>query len=159
MSNSDLDNKEAQEKAKEYLKQKIDHYNQMTKIYSDTMGISDESTTQQMIAAINKTPPHIAIAWSTNIGLAGAFEAIETAFEAVFEVNDKVNAKVLTIDKQLQEISEQTGVDLSDIKTQVAQIKEAVEAPIYKYVKAQEVKEKEQTKNEAEILDWAIRSH
>src|SRR4030067_24819 len=50
--------------------------------------------------------------------------------------------------KEIEYVSEKTHVDLSEMKTQVAQIKEATEAPIYDYVKKQEANEREREKLE-----------
>jgi hypothetical protein len=83
----------------------------------------------------------------------------QVLFESVFAIFDDYSERMVNIEKKIQTIADNTGVDLSEMKTQVAKIKEAVEAPIYKYVKTQQENEEKRKKLEDELLDWAIRSH
>lgn len=84
--------------------------------------------------------------------------ALKSYFGGFVDLNKELREKTEKLEKEIQYISKNTGVDLSEMKTQVAKIKEAVEAPIYKYVKTQQDNEEKRKKLEDELLDWAIRS-
>ena len=86
-------------------------------------------------------------------------EMQKSYFVGFVDLNKRVKGSIEKLMKEIEYVSEKTHVDLSEMKTQVAQIKEATEAPIYDYVKKQEANEREREKLEAELLDWAIRSH
>ncbi len=80
---------------------------------------------------------------------------LENLTDGILESEDRI----VKLEKDMNKIAKETNVDLTEMKTQVAKIKEAVEEPIYKYVKTQQDTEEKRRKLEAELLDWAIRSH
>jgi len=89
---------------------------------------------------------------------AETLELFKNYFLGIVELNKELREKTEKLEKEIQYISKNTDVDLSEIKTQVAKIKEAVEAPIYEYVKRQQDTDAKRKKLEDELLDWAIRS-
>jgi hypothetical protein len=80
-------------------------------------------------------------------------------FEGFVSLNKELKEKTEQLQKEVNRISEQTCVDLSDLKEHVAKMKQAMDEPIYKYVKQQETDAEKKKKLEDELLDWAIRSH
>jgi len=89
-------------------------------------------------------------------------QMLETTYnlaEAFVEINRQLAVALQSLDKQIQEISEKTGVDLSQIKSEMAQVKETVNAPIYKYLKEQKDAEDKMRKSGEATFDHLTRSH
>lgn len=86
-------------------------------------------------------------------------EAVHTFVEGFFELDKQLAVVFQLLDKQLQEISEKTGIDLSQIKSEVAQVKETVNRPIYKHLKEQKEAEEKIHKSGETTFDHLTRSH
>jgi len=145
--------KEGRRTVKEYFTRKIafttDLMNEY-KLKSQTVESRNESTAMKAFYA--------SVHFTCNQHIE-TLEILDGFIGSLFAVNDEIRAKILNLDKIVQNIAEKTGVDLSEMKTQVAEIKGAVEGPIYRYVKTQQDTEEKRKKLEDELLDWALRSH
>jgi hypothetical protein len=86
-------------------------------------------------------------------------EAVYDFLEGFVELNNQLAVVLQLLDKQVQEISEKTGIDLSQIKSEMAQVKETVNAPIYKYLKEQKEAEEKIRKSGETTFDQLTRSH
>jgi hypothetical protein len=86
-------------------------------------------------------------------------EKVYGVLEIFVEMSKQLAVTLQSLDSQIQEISEKTGVDLSRIKSEMAQVRETVNAPIYKYLKEQKEGEEKIRKSGEETFDHLTRSH
>jgi type IV secretory pathway VirB4 component len=147
----DLDNTKDVEEAKKEFEEKI-AYNK--RWMDDFKKLADSAKP----GYVTTTRQFYSLASLVYINHLETLEALKSYFSGFVDLNKELREKTEKLEKEIQYISKNTGVDLSEMKTQVAKIKEAVEAPIYKYVKTQQENEEKRRKLEDELLDWAIRS-
>ena len=86
-------------------------------------------------------------------------ESVYSLVETFVEMNNQLAVVLQSLDKQLWEISEKTGIDLSQMKNEVAQMKETVNAPIFKFLKEQKEAEEKIRKSGETTFDHLTRSH
>ena len=89
-------------------------------------------------------------------------DALETELslaELLTDVVKRLDAAFKTIESQIQEISEKTDVDLTTIKVEVAQAKEAANAPVTRYLKEQKEADSKIQQEGERFFDQATRSH
>lgn len=79
--------------------------------------------------------------------------------EAFVELVKRLDRTFQTLEAQIQEIGEKTEVDLTQIKGEVQQAKEAANAPIVKYLKEQKEADARIQKNGDSFFDQSTRSH
>jgi hypothetical protein len=147
----DLDNQEHVEMVTQEFQKRIAHNEQEVKMYRKLISSAKSSSAPSIIQYYGLA----GLVYTLHIE---TLEALKNYFLGFVILNKDVCEKAEKLEKEIRYISEKTGVDLSEMKTQVAKIKEAVEAPIYKYVKTQQDAEEKRKKLEDELLDWAIRS-
>jgi hypothetical protein len=85
-------------------------------------------------------------------------EFLDGLVDSLFDLNHEIRAKILSLDETVRNSAENTGADLSTMKTEFANMQEAIAAPIYKYIKTQQADEEGKKKTREELLDWVLRS-
>lgn len=145
------------EQIKKYFTEKIATFKKVREIYENSLfgGLKNHTQTPEQWSTAASQRPESAIAYVTYVNFIETFEMLENLTDGILESEDRI----VKLEKDMNKIAKETNVDLTEMKTQVAKIKEAVEEPIYKYVKTQQDTEEKRRKLEAELLDWAIRSH
>lgn len=116
----------------------------------------DDPATEHKVPSMQA---HYAILYLTQRHHIQMLESVYGLAEAFVEINKQLAVVLQSLDKQVQEISEKTGIDLSQIKNDIAQVKEEVKAPIYKYLKEKEEWEEKIRKSGETTFDHLTRSH
>jgi hypothetical protein len=79
--------------------------------------------------------------------------------ESVIEMYRTIGVALQTLEMQIEEISKQTHVDISQIKLEMAKVQEAVKDPIYGLIKEKKEVEQKIEKRGEEFFDQTTRSH
>lgn len=149
---------QVREKLVDYFKSQfiIDKENMATieKIY-----FNSSQPTPEMLAQVSKRDSSIVLLYFHYDDRASTTLLLGALFSVVNEIDDRSNLQILKLEKQIQLLSEKTGVDNSDMKAELEAVKGTVNDPIARinnYLTEREATRAQQKKLEDEILD---RSH
>lgn len=81
---------------------------------------------------------------------------LSALIDSLFDFSDKINAKISNLDKTVQNIAEQTGVDITNVQTDIKELKETVgpnvKAVIQLFANLQKEEEKRKKNGETMIV-------
>jgi hypothetical protein len=83
----------------------------------------------------------------------------DSLIDSFIDMYRKVGVALDALEKQIQELSEKTGIEVTQIKSEVAKAREAAEAPINKYLREQKEADKTIHEKGEVFFDQATRSH
>ena len=147
-----IDEKETEEAKRDYLEQ-IGAEKSRAEKYKFW---GDDPATEHKVPSMQA---HYAILYLTQRHHVQMLESVYALAESFVELNKQLAVALQSLDKQVQEISEKTGTDLSQIKSEVAQVREVVNAPFYKYLKEQKEADEKIRKSGETTFDHLTRSH
>jgi predicted nucleic acid-binding Zn-ribbon protein len=142
----------SREKIKEIFKEKITHANELANEYylkAETVESRNESSTMKAfyVSVYIAKSQH-----SETLELLGCF------MDALLDLKENLRVEISNLDKTIEDTVKKTGVELLNMRTRFGEMKKAIDAPIYKYVKTQQASDEKRKKLEEELLDWVVRS-
>jgi hypothetical protein len=142
--------KEGREKVKGYFNGKI---------ASTKERINEYQLKAQTTESRNESPAMKAFYVSTYIASSQYVETLEILgglIDTLFDLNDDIRAKISKLDKNVQNIAEKTGVDISNVKTEIKDLQETVgpniKAVIQLFANLQKEEEKRKKNGEGMVV-------
>jgi len=159
---SDFYSSETQDLVKKYMQEQVKFFQNFKTEFYKTFFNGREPTVAELqaVAHVNNAIGFFFVLNEKNME---TYKILENLYDCVFQLNKVFSAKISKLDADVQGISQKTGVDLSKVKKEIANVKGVLNGPIFNDVidlfkKLNDEAEKRKKTGE-ETFDWITRSH